>query len=385
MKRNYTIGFDARYANHSYSEVGSYSRLIIEALAAACPEECYVRMYIPERIANPEFEALEEQRNIEAMEPDGSLWRKLPWIWYAWRIAHDAERGDVALYHGLAGELPLGLNKRNIRSVVTVHDLSFLRLRRYYNPLERIFKRIKLLYTLRIADRIVASSENLKRDLVRYLKIDPDKIDVIYRSCNHIFTLPPTATKIAEVREKYALPKHYILNVGAHNEAKNQSLIIEAMPLLPESLHLVLVGKPTPYTKHLLHRAKSLGIINRVHHYYNLTTDELAAIYSEAQLLVHPSLYEGFATQMVEAQSVGLPVIAAKGSSMEETGGKHSLYVSPKSHKELAENIERVLNDEALRHEMIERGREFALRFRNEVVAYNLINCYKRIDIDLIH
>lgn len=385
MKRNYTIGFDARYANVEGSTIGTYSRLMVEALATACPEECYARMYIPRRRTLSEFKALDEQHNIEAMEPDGLFWRKLPWAWHLWGIGRDAERGDVALYHGLAGELPVGLARRNIRSVVSVHDLSFLRLRRYHNPIERTLRRLKLLHTLHLADRIVAVSENLKRDLVRYLKIDPDKIDVIYCGCDHSYTIAPTDMKIAEVREKYALPKRYILNVGEQSERGNQSLIIEAMAQLDEDINLVLVGSETSYTRLLLRRAKSLGMRDRIHIINTHSTDELAAIYSEALLLAHTALYDGFATQIVEAENIGTPVIATKGSSMEEAGGSHSLYVNAENHEELAAAIERVVGDPILRHNMVERGKEYVHRFRGEVIAYNLINCYKRINIDLMH
>ena len=95
------------------------------------------------------------------------------------------------------------------------------------------------------------------------------------------------------------------------------------------------------------------------------------------------SLYEGFSTTIVEALTVGVPVIASRGSSLEEVGGPDSIYVKSGDRKALVEAIKRVVGSEELRAQMVERGREYAQRFRSEVIAYNLLNCYRRIGIDI--
>ena len=147
--------------------------------------------------------------------------------------------------------------------------------------------------------------------------------------------------------------------------------------------HLVIVGRGTGNSTQLQHRINSLGLENRVHMLHGVASDDLPAIYRMAKLFVYASLYEGFAQSIVEALTMGTPVIATRGSSHEEAGGTESIYVSAKSHEELAEAMMRVLGDEELHQRMSVAGREYASRFRSEVIAYNLLNCYRRIGIDL--
>lgn len=384
MKHGYTIGFDAHYANTNNTDLGNYSRSMIDALAAASPRHCYVRMYVRKRHPNPAYDALDSRANIESMEPDGGLWRKLTWLWRTFRLAKDAERGDVALFHGLAGELPLGLAYHNIRGVITLHDLEFLHLTSFYNPLKRAWLKLHTAYMLHIADRIVAVSDSVKRDAVKHLHIDPDKIDVIYRSCDKCFYKPLTEEQREEVRSRYALPKRYMLTVGTQSERKNISLIVEAMAELQDrELQLVIVGRGTGNSERIRHRLKSLGLEDRVKILYGVPSSDLPAIYAEAEIFINASFYEGFGQSIVEALTMGVPTIATSGSSHEEAGGAFSIYVSPTNHRELKEAIERVAGDSELRESMSSQGREYATRFRSEVIAYNLINCYRRIGIDL--
>lgn len=384
MKHGYTIGFDAHYANTNNTDLGNYSRSMIDALAAASPRHCYVRMYVRKRHPNAAYDALDSRANIESMEPDGGLWRKLTWLWRTFRLAKDAERGDVALFHGLAGELPLGLAYHNIRSVITLHDLEFLHLTSFHNPLKRAWLKLHTAYMLHIADRIVAVSDSVKRDAVKHLHIDPDKIDVIYRSCDKCFYKPLTEEQREEVRSRYALPKRYMLTVGTQSERKNISLIVEAMAELQDrELQLVIVGRGTGNSERIRHRLKSLGLKDRVKILYGVPSSDLPAIYAEAEIFINASFYEGFGQSIVEALTMGVPTIATSGSSHEEAGGAFSIYVSPTNHRELKEAIERVAGDSELRESMSSQGREYATRFRSEVIAYNLINCYRRIGIDL--
>ena len=384
MRRNTTIGFDAENANLGNTTLCSYARFIIEAMAEACPRRSYFRMYVPSSEENPEYEALSQRHNVESMEPDGSLWRRLPWLWKLYPIGRDMQRGDVSLYHSLTGFIPLGLERRNIRTIATVHNLEFLRLRGRFNPLHNMYRRWALLSSLRRADRIIAISECIKHDLVRYLRIDSDKIDVINRGCHRRFTMPVEAAKIAEVRERYRLPERYLLAVGEHLERRNLSHLVETMSKIERDIPLVLVGRATTQTEHMKLRIKSLGLEERVIMLHGVADADMPAIYHSALAYLMLSLYEGFSSTIVEALTVGTPVIAAKGSSLEEAGGPHSIYVEPTDRDALAEAITRIAHDEVLRDEMIAEGKAYASRFRPEVIAYNIQNCYKRIGIDII-
>lgn len=361
----------------------SYARFVIDALSSACPKSAYFRMYIEKSEPHADYDALAEKPNVESMEPDGVMWRKLSWLWRMWHIGRDMERGDVDLYHGLAGLVPLGLERRNIRSVVTVHSLEFLRLRRLFSPVYNFYRRAIMLSSMRRADRIIAASECVKQDLMRYLHIHADKIDVIYGGCHRRFSEPVTEFEKERVKERYNLPGRYILVAGRHNARKNLHHIIETLPQMDGDLNVVIVGRGTAQTENLVRRIKALGVEDRVRLLYGVADEDMPAIYHGATAYLMLSLYEGFSTTIVEALTVGVPVIASRGSSLEEVGGPDSIYVKSGDRKALVKAIKRVVESEELRAQMVERGREYAQRFRPEVIAYNLLNCYRRIGIEI--
>lgn len=384
MKRNHTIGFDAGSTYANLTGPGNQGRYLIDALATACPRNAFLRVYTPQRLKNTEYDILSKLDNVEPMEPDGSFWRRHTKLWRAFGVARDAHRGSVELFHGLDTFLPYGLGKYDIRSVITIRDLIVLRYPSTMNILKRIYTRFKLRSACRRADRIIAISECTKRDLVNLMKIDPEKIDVIYPGFDPRYAQEISAEAVEAVKQKYGLPDRYILNVGTQHARKNIELIISAMDKLSVEIDLVVAGRNTSHTSRLKRTAKRLSLGDRVHFLDSVTKDELAAIYRGALMLIYPTHYSSFGMPIIEAMSVGIPVIGATGSSHEEAGGNAAIYVSPNDSDALAEHIEELLDNEQLRLEMVRRGHDYVTRFRPEVTAYNILNCYRRIGIDLI-
>jgi glycosyltransferase involved in cell wall biosynthesis len=152
---------------------------------------------------------------------------------------------------------------------------------------------------------------------------------------------------------------------------------------MEEDVDIVIVGRGTPQTASLVRRMKALGVENRVRLLYGVADEDMPAIYNGAAAYLMLSLYEGFSTTIVEALTVGVPVIASRGSSLEEVGGPDSIYVEPNDGKALLGAIKCVWESEELRTHMVERGKEYAQRFRPEVIAYNILNSYRRIGIDI--
>ena len=382
MKRTHTLGFDAKYANAETNGIGNYCRFVARAIATAYPENTYLRLYTPTQLPNADYEALAEMPNVESMEPDGQLWRRLKRLWRMWHVSIDAKRGDVELFHGLCNTLPYGLARRGIRSVVTIHDLRFIRYPNHFNIIDRILREFMMRSACRRADRIIAASETTKRDLRKLLRVNPEKIDVVYQGCDPRYSEDISDEQVTELREKYQLPEHYLLNVGEVEERKNIGLIIEALAELPNSFELVVASKQTSYTKRLKRRAKSLGVERRVH-FRNIAEEDKPALYKGADIFIYPSHFEGFAVEILEALSVGVPVVATRGSSLEEAGGDKTIYVSPRDCGEMVKAIERITADEELRDVMISAGKRHTRHFRSEVTAYGIMKCYERIGIEL--
>lgn len=379
----YTIGFDAKRANANRTGLGNYSRFVIEALAKACGNNTYFRLYIPKRKANKEFDAIAEMPNVEAMVPRGGLWQRLSAVWRTIRVAADAKGDEVVLYHGLSNELPTGLARRGIRSVVTIHDLIFLRYPSYYKPVDRMIYEWKFRSACRHADRIIAVSECTKRDIVKFFGTDPDKIDVVYQGCDKMFSQPVEESQREAVAERYSLPRRYLLTVGTLEERKNMMAIVEALALLPQDIHLVAVGRATPYTDRVKTRIKELALEDRVHILSDVAYTDLPAVYALSEVFVYPSRFEGFGIPIIEAMSVGIPVVAATGSCLEEAGGESSKYVSPDDFWALADAVKAIMADEELRRKMVDQGRRYVERFAPENIARGIMNCYKHIGIDL--
>ena len=153
--------------------------------------------------------------------------------------------------------------------------------------------------------------------------------------------------------------------------------------MMDHELHYVIVGKTTAHTTRLQRVAKSLGVLDRIHFITNATEEEMPAIYKRASILINISKYEGFPTSVAEAMSVGTPCIASRKLCMEEIAENSALYVSATNRDEIISTIRRLLEDKELRDDLIATGKRHASRFRPEVVAFNLINYYHRIGVNI--
>lgn len=361
------IGFDAKRANANFTGLGNYSRFMVDTMATYGNEHKY-RMYIPKECKNALYDSLLKHKNVASILPHSSMMKRCRALWRTFFIKRGLLQDGVQLYHGLSNELPVGIHRTGIRSVVTIHDLIFLRYPQYYHFLDRLIYNRKFKYACRKADRIVAVSECTKRDIVKYYGISPEKIDVVYQGCDPIFAQPVSPEAKERVRKAYGLPDRFVLSVGTIEERKNLLSAVKAVEML-DDVHLVAIGKSTDYTETVKAYIEAHGLEDRVHIIHNLKFGDLPVLYHMASLFVYPSRFEGFGIPIIEALSAGVPVIAATGSCLEEAGGAHSIYVGPDDVKGMAAAMRRVLSDEALRAEMIAKGKEYVVRFDPKKLA----------------
>lgn len=151
--------------------------------------------------------------------------------------------------------------------------------------------------------------------------------------------------------------------------------LVKTFPLLPKELHIVLVGKGDK-EKEIQAFALQHGFVNRLHILSNVPTSDLPAIYQSASVFVYPSLFEGFGLPILEAQYSGVPVIVGKDGCFPEAGGKGAMYVNQHEPESIAEAILRVLNEEALRNDLIDKGKENARLFSEERQAKDVMGYY---------
>ena len=227
-----------------------------------------------------------------------------------------------------------------------------------------------------MADHIIAVSLQTKNDLMELWEIEEEKISVVYQGCHPAFCQQVSENQKETVRRKYNLPETFLLNVGAIEPRKNQLLILKALKAGAIDEPLVIAGRKTDYLAELQQFIEKKKLQNQVFILPNVDFGDLPALYQCASVFIYPSQFEGFGIPVVEALQSGVPVIAAKGSCLEESGGPDSRYVSPNDEADLAEQIMLVLRDNELRNNMIENGKIYAEQFSDEAIANNLLNIY---------
>lgn len=370
------IGFDGKRAVQNFTGLGNYSRYVLEAIQKYYPEE-ELYLYAPKYVENKRLAPIMEKGNICLRTPRTGIWKKLRSIWRIWGIIPDLKKDSIKLFHGLSNELPLNIHGQTVtKSIVTIHDLIFRRLPQCYPFIDRLIYDYKFRKACRHADRIIAVSECTKQDIIKDYGIQPEKIEVIYQGCDPAFAVPVSHEKKEEVRKRYQLPDKYLLFVGSIEERKNALLIVKALEHLPADLHLVLVGKKTPYVD-LLTNTLNNDTSKRVHFLHHIPFTDLPCIYQLAQVFVYPSRYEGFGIPILEALNSRIPVVAATGSCLEEAGGPHSLYVHPDDIMGMSKAIEKALQPDT-RDMMIQNGVNWAKQFTQEQMAHQTMACYKK-------
>lgn len=369
------IGFDAKRAFNNTRGLGNYSRDTIRILTTQYPDNQY-DLFTPAKRNDILFTLPD---NSTVVLPGSFFGRTFPSFWRTFSLAKLAEKSNLDIYHGLSHELPLGIEKTRVKSVVTMHDLIFLKFPNLYPFIDRKLYKKKYLHSCGVANHIIATSEQTKRDLVELARIPEDKITVVYQGCNPVFNHEVSLAQKARVREKYCLPAQFILNVGALEKRKNQLLILQAMVLKNIDFQMVIVGVNTKYADELRQFISSHALEKRVLILSDVPFTDLPAIYQCASLFVYPSLFEGFGIPILEAMHSGVPVIAATGSCLEESGGPGSLYVSPDNAEELADKISKVLSDSSLRAEMLQKSAEYMRLFSDEAIARNLMSIYRKV------
>jgi glycosyltransferase involved in cell wall biosynthesis len=268
------------------------------------------------------------------------------------------------------------INRSGIRSVVTVHDLIFMRFPEYFGRVSRTIYKAKLKYACRVADKIVAVSKRTKDDLVELLGISPKKIEVVYQGCDAVFKTICTEAQKKAVLKKYHITEPYILSVGTIEERKNLLVLIKALSQVKQPVKLVVVGRQTGYAELIKEAIHRYQLTDRMIFLSDVNFADLPALYQSAAMFVYPSRYEGFGIPILEALNSGTPVIAATGSCLEEAGGEDSIYVAPDDASTLAKSIINLLTDDALRQKMISSGRAYAANFNDDKLAAQLMAVY---------
>lgn len=368
------LGFDAKRFFHNKTGLGNYSRDLIRILAQYYPENSYL-------LYNPKPKKIDriliDGKIIIEHLPQTKKDRKLSSLWRLFSVCSQIKKDKVEIYHGLSGEIPIGLNNSGVKTVVTIHDLIFMRYPNLYSYFDRKIHYYKFKYAANKADLVIAISEQTKTDIVTYLKINPDKIKVIYQGCAPVFKEDIPSEFIELTRKKYQLPTNFILNVGTIEKRKNVLSVIKAIKEI--DTQLVIIGKKTAYFSEINTYILENNLQNKVIFLENVELKELASIYRMATVFIYPSVFEGFGIPIIEALYSKTPVITSKGGCFSEAGGENSIYIDPLNPEELRIELSELLVNSEKRVVMQQKGFEFVQKFNDEIIAQNWIETYYKI------
>ena len=373
------IGFDGSYAilKNNTTE-GNYSKTVVDSIA-----ECYPRhrifVYTPSVNNRSTATSLAVQPNVTIKQPRHSLSKTL---WLHWKgMVKELQRHHIDVYHGLCGRLPLRIGACRSRSVVTIHGLSYVKYAQDYKWWSRTKQKFFATRACGDADAIVATSQIVKDDLTELMGVDPGRVHVIYPAVDKRFFTRMVEAELDAVSDKYKLPKHYILVISSMLEHKNVLAVLRALKQMRnQDTQLVMVGSPTRYyAKVLRPYIDSNNLSQRVLHISRVHANDMASIYRLADVLVAPSRYEGFGLTVIEAQACDVPVITTTGTAQQEAAGDAALFFEPDDVPALVAHLDRVLDDEPLREQLIEAGRRNIERFTDQQLANNLDTLYHQL------
>lgn len=366
------IGFEAKRFFHNNTGLGNYCRDLIRILSKQYPQNNYF-LYNPK----PTLDNNSLVGGIVIEKNPGSIYKKFKNYWRQKAITNDLVRDNIEIFHGLSGELPFRLKSKKIKSIVTIHDLIFVRYPELYSHFDRKIHFLKFKKATQNADLVIAISQQTKEDIIQFFNIKADKIKVIYQGCQEVFKQKYSLEEKEEVRQNFNLPKNFILNVGTIEERKNALIIVKAIKDIDTTL--VLVGRETAYTKKLHQYIKEHQLENKVLFLKKLTSKELAILYQLADIFIYPSIFEGFGIPIIEALYSNTAVITTNSGVFPEAGGPDSIYIDPTNVIQLQEAITNLLNNPQKRLEITQKGFEFVQKFNDEIIAQQYMDCYLEV------
>jgi glycosyltransferase involved in cell wall biosynthesis len=264
-------------------------------------------------------------------------------------------------------------------SVITIHDLSFLRFPELFRSANRLYLTTMTRMSARRARRVIAVSRHAARESVELLGVEPSRIEVVYHGVDPAFRPLPTE-QVEAFRQRLGLPARFALFVGTLEPRKNLSRLIEAFARIPDSgARLIIAGGKGWLYDGLFCHVERLGLQDRVSFVGYVPQDHLPLWYGAATVFVYPSLYEGFGLPVLEAQACGVPVLTSSVSSLPEAAGDASLLLDPYDVEALAANIHRLLHDRPLRERLREKGLVHAGQFSWVRTARETAEVYRRV------
>jgi glycosyltransferase involved in cell wall biosynthesis len=369
------IGFDLVNLTDPGEGLGRFAGQLVRGLASIPSGHEFV-LFVREELAG-HFAALSARTRLSPVRLPRRRW--LPWNQLA--FLGNGRLGGLDILHSPVSVSPLLPGGRDLKRIVTVHDLAFIASAAASSAMSRAWWNFSWPRSLRGAASIVTDSEQTKRDVISRYSLPEEKISVIYPYVSFANDDVPAGV-IRRARERYGLPARYILHVGAPHKRKNLMTLVRAFGLLkknPSVPHaLVLVGPRGWDDASIRREADEARLGDEVVFTGFVAEEDLPGVYAGADVLVFPSLYEGFGYPPLEAMACGTPVVVSNVSSLPEVVGDAALLVPPGDAGAIAGAILRVLMSPELAAKLRQAGRLRVRQYSMERMAREYLDVYEK-------
>ena len=382
------IGIDCRYildpGRGEQTGIGHYTYYLVKNLLEIDRTNEYVLFFSSRLIRTFEF----RKKNVEIRFFRFARFKRyLPFVYSHLLISAVLEREKLDIYHSPHNIIPL---KYKSASIITLHDLAIYKHPEWFPATifsQDFSTKVLVPRSLERAEKIIVPSESTKRDVIELFNIPKDKIQVIYEGVEGKVGSMKYEVRSQDVKKKYNLSDNYILYLGTIEPRKNIVMLVKAFynlittyNLQPTTYNLAIAGMKGWKYKDVFKTIKKLHLEKRVRYLGYVSHEEKIALMKGAICFVFPSLYEGFGLPILEAMSLGAPVITTRVSSIPEVVGDAAILIDPYKENDLTDALKKVVEDEGLRKKLSQKGELRAKKFTWEKTARETLEVYKEVE-----
>ncbi len=368
------IGIDARMYGKAQSGIGTYIKQITDHIFELDKNNDYYLFLL-----EPFYSQYKPPHDkIHKIKTNAYWYSYAEQTNFLWQI----KKAKLDLMHFPHFNAPIFYSKKRI---TTIHDIipNFFPGHKQKNWYRKKAYQLTLKSSLKKSAKIITVSNNTKDDLIKYLNVKQEKIEVTYLGIEKRFKVIENYDKIEATKAKYGITKPYLFFISAWRNHKNFEGLIKAFEILKNKhkldYQLVLAGQEDPHYPNIRQIILKSEFKQDIITPGFINNQELPLIYNGAEIFVIPSFYEGFGIIGLEAMACGTPVVSSQATSLPEILGQAALYFNPHDIQKMAEVIKTVLTNKKLKKQLKEKGFEKIKKYSWQDCAQKTLTIYKKI------
>jgi glycosyltransferase involved in cell wall biosynthesis len=374
------IGIDARTIINRRG-IGNVVFHLLQGLSKI-PYECSFVIYVDD-FKSIELIPRDPRFSVKVLRPN------IYPIWEQIRLPLSVMQDDLDILHCPGNSAPVFLTRR-VKLVLSIMDVMFMfpsiqlpKSPSWYQRFGREYLKYVVPIVAKRAAAITTISSFSRNDITQYIDVPPDRVNVIWLAANESCSITPDSSQLNAMRTSFQLNDPFVLALGAVDPRKNTETILRSFLKFKQQhpcvIKLALVGLPSRGIEKFRRVADDLGIGNDVVFAGFVSEDDLVALYNAAELLLYPSLYEGFGLPILEAMKCGTPVITSSCGSIPEIAGDAALMADPHDEDAIANAIKMVLTNKIVYKSLVEKGKVRADLFSWQVAAEKTFAVYRSV------